>query len=100
MVSNAEDLVKFGNWLLENYHKKEHTMLEVHRVGGSSLNDMSEVVWLTGFDPLGGHAGASFGGSCVLYVNVEKELVVVVLTNQSDSHTGMMRLVKMLADDC
>jgi len=101
MVSNAEDLVKFGNWLLENYHKKSDKMLETHRVGGKSVNDMSEVVWLTGFDPRlgGGHAGASFGGSCMLYVNVEKELVVVVLTNQSDSHVGMMRLVKMLADD-
>jgi len=95
MVSNADDLVKFGNWLLENYHKKQHFMLEEHRVG-----QMSEVVWLTGFDPkLQGHAGASFGGSCALYINVEKGLVIVVLTNQSDSHTGMMRLVEVLADD-
>lgn len=94
MVSNCEDLIKFGNWLLENYHKKDHEMLKTHRAA-----KMDEVVWLTGFDPTGGHGGASFGGSCCIYINKEKELVIVLLTNQTNSHTGMTRLVNLLADD-
>ena len=81
MLSNAPDLIKFGNWVLKNYHEKNHPWLKKdanHR-------------WLIGFDPRnGGHTGASIGGSCILAINKEKSLLSVILTNQTSSHTGIL----------
>jgi len=87
MLSSAPDLIKFGNWVLKNFHEKNHPWLEKN----------SDHKWLIGFDPQsGGHTGASIGGSCILAINKEKRLVIVILTNQTSSHTGLLRLVKIL----
>ena len=84
LISSSLDTIKLGNFLLKDlYEKNDEFVIK-----------FPEHKWLVGLDPsLNGHSGASSGGSCVLYLNPNKKLVIVVLSNMTSGMSGCKELL-------
>ena len=90
-LSSAEDVVKFGNAYLQKRIFSEKTIQELWKPlttnDGKSTN--YGIGWRKGEDKKGrlwmGHSGGSIGGTSMLMLYPEQEMVVVVLCNMSSA---------------
>lgn len=86
-ISNAEDLVKFGNAQLNGSFLKEETVklftTPIKPANGEETN--YGLGWFSGIDNFGhhwiGHAGGAMGGRSILIFYPEDKIVVSLLTN-------------------
>uniref|UniRef100_UPI003216FBA0 serine hydrolase domain-containing protein n=1 Tax=uncultured Draconibacterium sp. TaxID=1573823 RepID=UPI003216FBA0 len=93
-ISTSEDLVKFGNAMLNNTLFSEKTKLEL--VTPQKLKSGKDTEYGMGFfsgtDKYGryyyGHGGGSIGGCGNLIIYPENKIVVAVITNDSRAKVG------------
>ena len=93
-ISTSEDLVKFGNAMLENQLFSEETKQKL--IGPQKLinGNLTEygMGFFSGKDKYGrfyyGHGGGSVGGCGNLIIYPEEEIVVAVITNDTRAKVG------------
>jgi CubicO group peptidase (beta-lactamase class C family) len=93
-LSTTEDLVKFGNSMLNANILTEKTLSEL--ITSQRTLDGKEtgygIGWFTGVNEFGrkyfGHAGGSIGGCGNLLIYPDKKLVLAVLTNDTHAKIG------------
>ena len=86
-ISNAEDLIKFGNAHLHNRFLREETVklftAPIKPLNGEETN--YGLGWFSGNDNFGhhwiGHAGGAIGGRSVLIIYPKDNIVVAIATN-------------------
>lgn len=93
-LSTSEDLVKFGNQLLDNTFLSEETLQEFIRPQRTAAGESTNygIGFASGRDELGrpwfGHSGGSVGGVTQFLVFPEQRLVIAIVTNASSVRYG------------